>query len=66
MRWYQEHGDMLALSHDELLITITQQSQSIRTVLWCVFVSDIFNLSLYGILNPARPGEIVKIRVELY
>ena len=38
VRWYQEHGKMPVFSHDELLITITQQSQSIRTALWCVFV----------------------------
>ena len=27
---------MPVFSHDELLITITQQSHSIRTALWCV------------------------------
>ncbi|KAI9000697.1 PLU-1-like protein-domain-containing protein [Trametes punicea] len=31
---YQEHRKLPVFSHDELLITITQQSQSIQTALW--------------------------------
>ncbi|KAI0938026.1 hypothetical protein AcV7_003336 [Taiwanofungus camphoratus] len=31
---YQEHRKLPVFSHDELLITITQQSQSIKTALW--------------------------------
>ena len=38
VRRYQEHGKMPVFSHDELLITITQQSQSIRTALWYVLL----------------------------
>lgn len=31
---YQEHRKLPVFSHDELIITITQQSQSIKTALW--------------------------------
>ncbi|KAI0775906.1 PLU-1-like protein-domain-containing protein [Trametes elegans] len=31
---YQEHRKLPVFSHDELLITITQQSQSIQTAMW--------------------------------
>ncbi|CCM06448.1 uncharacterized protein FIBRA_08712 [Fibroporia radiculosa] len=34
VRRYQEHRKMPVFSHDELLITITQQNQSIQTALW--------------------------------
>ncbi|CAL1700343.1 unnamed protein product [Somion occarium] len=34
MKRYQEHRKLPVFSHDELLITITQQSQSIKTALW--------------------------------
>ena len=33
---YQEHRKLPVFSHDELLITITQQSQSIKTAIWYV------------------------------
>jgi histone demethylase JARID1 len=31
---YREHRKLPVFSHDELLITITQQSQSIKTATW--------------------------------
>jgi histone demethylase JARID1 len=31
---YREHRKLPVFSHDELLITITQQSQSIKTAAW--------------------------------
>ncbi|GBE79852.1 predicted protein [Sparassis crispa] len=34
MKRYQEHRKLPVFSHDELLITITQQSQTIQTALW--------------------------------
>ncbi|KAI5119499.1 hypothetical protein M0805_002435 [Coniferiporia weirii] len=34
VRRYQEHKKFPVFSHDELLITITQQSKSIRTAIW--------------------------------
>ncbi|KAF9814375.1 hypothetical protein IEO21_05109 [Rhodonia placenta] len=34
VRRYQEHRKLPVFSHDELLITITQQNQSIQTALW--------------------------------
>ncbi|RPD66829.1 hypothetical protein L226DRAFT_529234 [Lentinus tigrinus ALCF2SS1-7] len=34
VRRYQEHGKLPVFSHDELLITITQQSQTIQTAMW--------------------------------
>ncbi|KAI9064868.1 hypothetical protein FKP32DRAFT_1591090 [Trametes sanguinea] len=34
VRRYQEHRKLPVFSHDELLITITQQSHSIQTALW--------------------------------
>lgn len=34
VRRYQEHRKLPVFSHDELLITITQQSQSIKTAIW--------------------------------
>ncbi|KAJ7167585.1 jumonji superfamily protein [Mycena filopes] len=33
---YREHRKLPVFSHDELLITITQQSQSIKTALWLI------------------------------
>lgn len=36
VRRYQEHGKMPVFSHDELLVTVTQQSNSIKTALWFV------------------------------
>ena len=33
---YQEHRKLPVFSHDELIITITQQSQSIKTAIWYV------------------------------
>ncbi|KAG2013235.1 specific transcriptional repressor [Coprinopsis cinerea AmutBmut pab1-1] len=33
---YREHRKLPVFSHDELLITITQQSQSIKTAIWLV------------------------------
>lgn len=36
VRRYQEHRKLPVFSHDELIITITQQSQSIKTAIWCV------------------------------
>ena len=33
---YQEHRKLPVFSHDELVITITQQSQSIKTAIWYV------------------------------
>lgn len=36
VRRYQEHGKLPVFSHDELLITVTQQSHSIKTALWQV------------------------------
>ncbi|KAI0747445.1 PLU-1-like protein-domain-containing protein [Irpex lacteus] len=33
-RRYQEHKKLPVFSHDELIITITQQSQSIKTAIW--------------------------------
>ncbi|KAH6914792.1 PLU-1-like protein-domain-containing protein [Coprinopsis sp. MPI-PUGE-AT-0042] len=33
---YREHRKLPVFSHDELLITITQQSQSIKTAMWLV------------------------------
>ena len=40
---YQEHRKLPVFSHDELIITITQQSQSIKTAIWsvCLFISSI-------------------------
>lgn len=34
VRRYREHRKPPVFSHDELLITITQQSHSIRTAIW--------------------------------
>ncbi|KAI0701172.1 PLU-1-like protein-domain-containing protein [Cytidiella melzeri] len=34
VRRYQEHKKLPVFSHDELIITITQQSQSIKTAIW--------------------------------
>ncbi|THH33534.1 hypothetical protein EUX98_g693 [Antrodiella citrinella] len=34
VRRYQEHRKLPVFSHDELLITITQQSQTIKTAMW--------------------------------
>ncbi|THH02163.1 hypothetical protein EW026_g654 [Hermanssonia centrifuga] len=34
VRRYQEHRKLPVFSHDELIITITQQSQSIKTAIW--------------------------------
>jgi histone demethylase JARID1 len=31
---YREHRKLPVFSHDELLVTITQQSQSISTAMW--------------------------------
>ena len=31
---YQEHRKLPVFSHDELIITITQQSHSIKTAIW--------------------------------
>jgi hypothetical protein len=42
---YKEHRKLPVFSHDELLVTITQQSQSIKTSMWCV--SPYFSASLF-------------------
>jgi hypothetical protein len=34
VRRYQDHKKLPVFSHDELIITITQQSQSIKTAIW--------------------------------
>lgn len=41
---YQEHRKLPVFSHDELLITITQQNHSIQTALWCVLLDRSSNL----------------------
>jgi histone demethylase JARID1 len=38
-RRYQEHQKTPVFSHDELLLTITQFSQSVKTALWSVSFS---------------------------
>ena len=52
---YREHRKLPVFSHDELLVTITQQSQSIVTALWCVSsrcsVCEVFVLMCPSRLN---------------
>lgn len=48
VRRYQEHRKMPVFSHDELLITITQQTHSIQTALWYVRHYHPRDLTLIG------------------
>ena len=57
---YQEHRKLPVFSHDELLITITQQNHTIQTALWCVllvssssFGGDV-NWTLLGSMTASR------------
>ncbi|KLO19889.1 hypothetical protein SCHPADRAFT_864516 [Schizopora paradoxa] len=49
VRRYQEHKKHPVFSHDELLITITQQSNTIQTALWIVdSLNEMVNRELKG------------------
>lgn len=57
---YQEHRKLPVFSHDELLITITQQNHSIQTALWCVRLVD--SRSRKRQLNATLLGSITAFR----
>lgn len=51
---YQEHRKLPVFSHDEMLITITQQSQTIKTAILSVFFLQMSNESYVDMFYP--PG----------
>ncbi|KAF8638539.1 hypothetical protein AX17_002082 [Amanita inopinata Kibby_2008] len=61
---YREHRKLPVFSHDELLITITQQSQSIKTAMWLIdSLNEMINRELDD-RRKARLQNIVEILEE--